>query len=62
MLKKLINRIICRLKGHNYASAYFDNYTLSFCTRCNKEIADRGFNDIDPLPDDYQFDIDDFGK
>lgn len=53
-IKQLIKKIICKFKGHDYPCAAVDSYTLCYCTRCKKEIMDRTFDDIEPLPDDYE--------
>lgn len=53
-----LKRLICRLRGHRYPgySYAIDNYTLVFCKRCGKEMFDRTWDDILPLPDDYDRD------
>ncbi len=48
-----IRKAICKIRGHRYPSPYFDNYTLSFCTCCGEEIANRTFDDIEPMPENY---------
>jgi len=47
---KVLKRLICLCKGHDYPCPTFDTYTLCFCRRCGKEIADRTFGDLEPLP------------
>lgn len=54
-MKKLILRLICRVRGHRYPGLLFTNYTLSCCVVCGREVADRTFDDILPVPDDYDW-------
>lgn len=56
----LFKKLICKFKGHAYKAPYFDNYTLCFCQRCGKEIADRTFDDIETIPDDYDNEYKDY--
>jgi len=58
-MKKLIQRLICRLRGHNYPGTCFSNFQLSVCRRCGKEVTGRTFDDILSAPDDYDDLIDD---
>jgi len=50
---KFFKKIMCYFKGCDYPADYYDNFTLCFCHRCHKEILDRTFDDIDPVPEDY---------
>jgi|GEM_PF-5708013 len=54
-MSKLLNWLLCRLLGHNYPSLLFDNFSLCYCTRCGKEVADRTWDDILPVPDDHDW-------
>jgi len=56
-MKNFIRKLICKINGHEYSAPYFDNYSLCFCQRCGKEIADRTLDDLDSLPDDYERDL-----
>jgi len=47
---KLMNKLICIWKGHDFPCPTLNAYTLCFCQRCGKEIADRTFDDLEPLP------------
>lgn len=46
--------LICKLKGHDYPCLTFNTYTLCFCWRCGKEVADRTFDDLEPFPMEEQ--------
>lgn len=54
-MKNFINKIICKFKGHDYPCLTFDNFSLCHCQRCGKEVADRTFDDILPVPDDHNW-------
>lgn len=52
---KVIRQLVCALKGHKFPTACFDNFSLCYCQRCGREVADRTFDDILPVPDDEDF-------
>jgi len=51
---KGLTRLICKLRGHDFPCPTFNAYTLCFCQHCGKEIADRTFNDLEPLSPEEQ--------
>lgn len=54
-MKNFINKIICKLRGHDYPCLTFDNFSLCYCQRCGREVADRTFDDILPIPEDHDW-------
>lgn len=54
LLDKVKEQVICRFRGHRYGSPCFDNFSLSFCLCCHREVADRTFDDILPAPYDEE--------
>lgn len=56
MIKQIISKIICRIKGHDYPGYTFDCYHLYFCRRCHKEMFDRSYDELPTLPEDYEWD------
>lgn len=53
---KLIKKVYCHLSGgHDYPAETFDGDHLCFCTKCDKEVMNRTFDDLDPLPEDYEY-------
>lgn len=53
--KCFLSRPICSIRGCTYGSSCFDNFSLSCCLRCGRDVAGRTFGDILPVPDDYDF-------
>jgi hypothetical protein len=47
--------LVCRLKGGcNYNTYVFHSNCLYFCTRCNKEMTGRTFDDLLPMDDEQR--------
>ena len=56
-MKRLLARLICFFRGHDYGSVvYISPAVLTYCHRhCGKEIQDRTFDDLEPMTDeDYE--------
>ena len=55
-MKKIIAKLICSFRGHNYGAAvYVSPAVLTYCRRCGREIQDRDFDALEPMTDeDYE--------
>jgi len=51
-MKKYLNKIVCKFKGHDYPCPFFSLDTLCHCSRCGKEAMNRNINDLEPVSDD----------
>lgn len=49
-LRDAAGALVCKAKGECHYDTYvFHSQCLYFCTRCNKEMTNRTFADIEPL-------------
>lgn len=47
--RNAVRSVVCRFKGHHYDTPVFHPKCLYFCTRCDKELLDRTFADLQPM-------------
>ncbi|WP_020675305.1 hypothetical protein [Geopsychrobacter electrodiphilus] len=52
-LSRLIKKLICLFKGHDFGDCvYISPSYLTFCRCCGVEIQGRSFDDLEPLTDE----------
>lgn len=50
VIGKVIAKAVCSIKGCHYDTPVIDSYSLYFCSRCGREVFDRTFADLAPIP------------
>lgn len=51
-VKTGLGRLVCMVQGCHFKTPYFQSNRLYFCTRCDREMFGRTFEDLTPEPMD----------